>query len=132
MCTEVTVHERYWLQEVKGLQAAYKGIVAQYPDADDVLQQVYRVLGDLVSLAGCTPTNVGESEQWVHTVNAAIADKVSLAKIMKGKSLYSALYGTYTVALSELKAILHGECEKEQSPADYSHPNSCIATSGGN
>jgi hypothetical protein len=111
MCSEATAHERYWLQEVKSLQASYKGIVAQYPDADDVLQQVYRVLGDLVSLAGCTPTNVAESEQWVHTVNAAIADKVSLAKIMKGKSLYSALYETYTVALSELKAILQGSAK---------------------
>jgi hypothetical protein len=50
MCREVTAHERYWLQEVKNLQASYKSIVAQYPDADDVLQQVYRVLGDLVSL----------------------------------------------------------------------------------
>jgi hypothetical protein len=55
MCSEATAHERYWLQEVKSLQASYRGIVAQYPDAVDVLQQVYRVLGDLVSLAGCTP-----------------------------------------------------------------------------
>jgi hypothetical protein len=68
MCSEVTAHERYWLQEVKNLQASYKNIVTQYPDADDVLQQVYRVLGDLVSLAGCTPISVGESEKWTRTM----------------------------------------------------------------
>jgi hypothetical protein len=99
---------------VKNLQTSYKGIIAKHPDSDGVLQQVYKVLGDLVSLAGCTPTNVGESEQWVHTVNAAITDKISLSKILKGKSLYSALYGAYTVALtiSELKAILQGSAKK--------------------
>jgi hypothetical protein len=84
------------------------------------------VLGDLVSLAGCTPTNVGESEQWVHTVNAAIADKVNLAKILKGKSLYSALYGTYTVALSELKAILQGSAKKNSSQQATATPTAAL------
>jgi hypothetical protein len=78
MCREVTAHERFWLQEVKNLQASYKSIVAQYPDADDVLQQVYSVLGDLVSLAGCTPVSVGGSEKWIRTVDTAKSDKDSL------------------------------------------------------
>jgi hypothetical protein len=82
----MATHEQFWLQEVKNLQTSYKGIIAKSPDSNGVLQQVYKVLGDRVSLTGCTPTNVGESEQWVHTVNAAIADKVSLAKIQKEKS----------------------------------------------
>jgi hypothetical protein len=71
-----------------------------------VLQQVYRVLGDLVSLAGCTPKSVGDSDAWVRTVDAAKRDKLSLSKILKGKSFYSAVYGTYSVTLSELKTIL--------------------------
>jgi hypothetical protein len=105
MCNEVTAHEQFWLQEIKNLQTSYKSIVAKYPDADDVLQQVYKVLCDLVSLAGCTPASVGESEKWVRTVDAAKNDKASLAKIPKGKNLYSALYGTYTVTRKELKAM---------------------------
>jgi len=52
MCNQVTAHEQFGLQEVKHLQASYKSMVAKYPDAEDVLQQVYKVLGDLVSLAG--------------------------------------------------------------------------------
>jgi hypothetical protein len=117
MCNEVATHEQFWLQEVKNLQISYKGIIAKHPDSDGVLQQVYKELGDLVSLAGCTSTNAGQSEQWVHIVNAAIADKISLAKILKGKSLYSALYGTYTVALSELKAILQGSAKNSPQQA---------------
>jgi hypothetical protein len=66
-----------------------------------VLQQVYKVLGDLVSLAGCTPVSVGGSEKWVRTVATAKSDKHSLEKILKGKSLYSAVYGTCTVTLKE-------------------------------
>jgi hypothetical protein len=115
MNSETTAHERHWLQEVKSLQASYRGIVAQYPDADDVLQQVYRVLGDLVSLAGCTPKSVGESDVWVRTVDAAKRDKLSLSKILKGKSFYSAVYGTYSVTLNELKAILQGSAKKSTS-----------------
>jgi hypothetical protein len=80
MCREVTAHERFWLQEVKNLQASYKSIVAQYLHADDVLQQVYRVLGDLVSLAGCTPVSVGGSEKWIRIVDTARSDKDSLQK----------------------------------------------------
>jgi hypothetical protein len=111
----MTAHEQFWLQEVKNLQASYKSIVAKYPDADDVLQQVYKVLGDLVSLAGCTPARVGESEKWVRSVDTAKNDKAGFAKILKGKSLYSAVYGTYTVTLKELKAILQGSATKNIS-----------------
>jgi hypothetical protein len=63
MCNQVTAYEQFGLQEVKNLQASYKSMVAKYPDAANVLQQVYKVLGDLVSLAGCTPASVGESEE---------------------------------------------------------------------
>jgi hypothetical protein len=45
-------------------------------------------------------------------VNAAINNKISLSKILKGKSLYTAPYSIYTVALSELKAILQGSAKK--------------------
>jgi hypothetical protein len=126
MCNEVATHEQFWLQEVKNLQTSCKGIIANYPDSDGVLQQVYKVLGDLVSLAGCTSTNVGESEQWVHTVNAAKNDKISFSKILKGKSLYSALYGTYTVALSELKAILQGSAKKNSPQPATATPTAAL------
>jgi hypothetical protein len=115
MCSEVTAHEQVWLQVAKILQTSYKIIVTKYPDADDVLQQEYKVLGDLVSLACCTAASVGESEKWVRTVDAAENDKASLVKILKGKSLYTAVYGTYTVTLKELKAILEGSATKNIS-----------------
>jgi hypothetical protein len=64
------------------------------------MQQVYDVLGDIVSLAGCTPSNVGESEVWKAIVDHAEQDKQNLRKVLQGEGLFSALYGTYTVTLT--------------------------------
>jgi hypothetical protein len=58
---DVTARDQFWLQEVKNLQTSYKSIIYKYPDADHVLQQVYKVLGDIMSLADYT-LSVGESE----------------------------------------------------------------------
>jgi hypothetical protein len=112
MADEVTSHEFFWLQEVNNLQIAYKKIIAKYSDADSVLQQVYKVLGYILRLACCTSTSDGESEMWIRAVDTANNDKISLTKILRGKSLYSALYGTYTMTLSELKAVLQGSAKK--------------------
>jgi hypothetical protein len=49
-------------------------------------------------------------------------DKTS-AKALNGKTLFSALYGTYTVALQELKALL-----KASSPAGNSETTKCAAS----
>jgi hypothetical protein len=61
------------------------------------MQQVYHVLGDIVSLAGCTPSHVGESEAWKAIVDHAEQDKQNLCKVLQRERLFSALYGTYTV-----------------------------------
>jgi hypothetical protein len=48
-------------------------------------------------------------------VDTAKNDKDSLEKILKGKTLYSALHGTYTVTLKELKAIWQAIATKNSS-----------------
>jgi hypothetical protein len=49
---------------------------------------------------------VGDSEQWSSTVNAAKDNRQNFCRALTGKTLFSALYGTYTVDLYELKAVL--------------------------
>jgi hypothetical protein len=97
---------QYWLHQYNSLRTEYKAIVGKYPESEDVMQQVYDVLGDIVSLAGCTPSHVGESEAWKAIVDHAEQDKQNLCKVLQGKRLFSALYGTYTITLSDLKKVL--------------------------
>jgi hypothetical protein len=76
---------------------------------------VYKVLGDPVSRAGCTPVSVRASEKWVRTVDTTKNHKESFEKILMRRSLYSAVYRTYTVTLKELKAILQVIATKKNS-----------------
>jgi hypothetical protein len=48
--------EQYWLLQYNSLRSEYKAIVGKYPESENVMQQVYDVLGDIVSLAGSTPS----------------------------------------------------------------------------
>jgi hypothetical protein len=51
------------------------------------MQQVYDVLGDMVSLAGCTPSSVGESEAWKAIVDHAEKDKQNLCKVLQREKI---------------------------------------------
>jgi hypothetical protein len=84
------------------------------------MQQVYDVLGDIVNLAGCTPSIVGESEAWKAIVYRAEKDKQNLCKVLQGKRLFSALYGTYTIMLNDLKNALQSSVKKGKRNAKNS------------
>jgi hypothetical protein len=89
--------EQHWLHEYNSLQSEYTTIVNKYPEADCALKEVYKVLGDIVSLSGCTPSSVGESESWRLTTENAKQDRLNLCKVLHGKCLFSALVGTKRV-----------------------------------
>jgi hypothetical protein len=110
----ITDHEfeRQWDSEHDSLRQEYKNLVCKYPDASDIIKQVIKVLSDIVSLAKCTPVCVGKSESWQSVVNCAMQDRVNLCQVLKGKSLFRALYGVYTVTLSELKLVLQNSAAK--------------------
>jgi hypothetical protein len=80
--------------------------VQQYPDADPQLKQVFKVLGDIAYVAGHTRASVGESAQWAVIVNAAEGNGANYCKALNGKTLFSALYDSYTAILHKLKAVL--------------------------
>jgi hypothetical protein len=67
---------------------------------------LFKVLCDFEDVAEYAPPSVGESEEWTDVVNTVEENRVNFCKALHGKTLYSALYGTYSVTLKELKALL--------------------------
>jgi hypothetical protein len=81
-------------------------ISATISRSGSAIEQLLKVLGDTKDVARHIPASVGESTEWAAIVNAAEENGASYCKGLHGKPLFSALYGTYTVTLQELKAVL--------------------------
>jgi hypothetical protein len=64
-----------------------------------------KVLCDIENLANSTPLSVGESKEWAAIISSAEDNREDYRKVLKGKTLFSALYGMYTVTLLDLKEI---------------------------
>jgi hypothetical protein len=60
---------------------------------------------------------VGDSEQWSSIVSAADENGQNYCKALTGKTLFTALYGTCTVALHKLKAMLKASNQAAPSEA---------------
>jgi hypothetical protein len=97
------------------LQSEYPAFIEKYPDADTQYRKLLKVLCTTEDVAGCTPTAVGESAEWTAVVSIMEEDWASYCKALSGKALFSALYGTYTVALQELKALLKVSTTRPQT-----------------
>jgi hypothetical protein len=114
-------HEDHWKEELSSLSDESSDIIKKYPDTAIVIKQVTNILSDLVSLAGCTPVQVGESDAWKKVVENAKQDRLNFCQILKGKRLFLALCGMYTVVLNDLKIVLKESVRKvvmkEKTPA---------------
>jgi hypothetical protein len=108
-------YQAFWTEKRKTLKAESKRLLSQSPDADIQLKQLFKVLCDIEDVAGYTPTSVGDSAQWSSIVNTAEENRLNFCKALDGKTLYSALYGTYTVTLQELKALLKASASTNQT-----------------
>jgi hypothetical protein len=97
--------QKFWADKQSTLKSEYPALVNKYPDSDALIKQVYKVLRNIEDLAGYTPPVVGESSDWTSVVDSA-ENRANYCKVLSGKTLFSALYGTYTVTLNALKAIL--------------------------
>jgi hypothetical protein len=67
---------------------------------------LFKLLCDIEDLAGCTPASVGESVEWATIVSHAEENRANYYQPLKGGSLFSALYGMYTVTMNALKTAL--------------------------
>jgi hypothetical protein len=63
------------------------------------------MLCDIEDVANHTPPLVGQSEEWVAITNSA-ENRKNYCKVLRCKTLFSALYGTYTVTSNERKSVL--------------------------
>jgi hypothetical protein len=85
---EVLGFEKLRISEFECLRSQYKVLVQKYQESDCVMKQVYDILSDIVS--------VGKSADLAIIVNNAVEDRNNLCEILKGKKLFSALYGIHT------------------------------------
>jgi hypothetical protein len=77
-------------------------------------------------MARYTPASVGESEQWSSIDSKVEENRQNFCKALTGKTLLSALYCMYIVALHKLKAVL-----KANTPAgQFKTPKSAATQDG--
>jgi hypothetical protein len=113
-------YQAFWAKRRSSLQSEYQVLVKQHPDADTEYRLLYETLCDTEDLAGYTPAAIGESDQWTAIVSTAEDNRASYCKALSGKLLISALYGTYTLALKELKSILKPATRRVEPPHQMS------------
>jgi hypothetical protein len=101
-------------EELSSLSDESSEIIKKYPDTALVIIQVTNILSVLVCLAVCTPVHVGESDAWKKVVENAKQDRLNFCQILKGKRLFLALCGTYTVVLNDLNIVLK-ECVRKEA-----------------
>jgi hypothetical protein len=99
-------YQAFWAERRASLKSEYQGLIKQYPDAETQYRLLYKTFCRIGEVAACTPAAVVESAEWTAIVNTAEDNRASYCKALSGKLLYCALYGTYTVALTELKSLL--------------------------
>jgi hypothetical protein len=88
------------------LKSEYHHLIKQYPDADPPYRLLYNAICNIEDLAGCTPAADGEIAEWTEIIIAAEDNRASYCKALSGSVPFSALNGSYTVALIELKSLL--------------------------
>jgi hypothetical protein len=71
-------YEDCWKNEYDSLWTESKDLIAESPEAKDVIQCVLKALSDIVSLAFCMPTKIGQSEEWSKIVDTAQEDSETL------------------------------------------------------
>jgi hypothetical protein len=81
-------------------------LVAKHPDAEVQLRQPFKILCDTEDVADYTPASMGKSVEGLSIVNTVEGNRTSYCRALTGKTLFSALHGTYTVTLNELKTML--------------------------
>jgi hypothetical protein len=89
------------------------------PDADARLKQLFKVVCDIEAHSSFG----GGERAWSSIVNIADENRHNFYKALNGKTLFSALHGTHTVALEESEALL-----KASSPTSKSETTKSAAS----
>jgi hypothetical protein len=105
-----------WSKLNECLRLEYGNIIQQHPGAEAVMERLSGVIVHIAQLAGSTPAAVGESPKWTLIVQSMADTTRNLQQLLKGKHLYSALYGVYTEVLHDLTAVVEESAFKEETP----------------
>jgi hypothetical protein len=108
-------YQTLWTNTFCALKSEYQTLVQQYPEEDAQLKQLLPVLGDIEDVARYIPASIGESAEWSAIVHTTEGNGVSYCKGLHGKPLLSALYGTYTVTLQEVKTVVKARTLADQT-----------------
>jgi hypothetical protein len=111
----VPTYQQFWTDKRSALKTENSDIVATHPDAIASMHQLHKVLCAIEDLASFTHSTVGESVEWAAIVSSAEDNRKSFCKALRSKPLFSALYGTYTVTLNELKNVLKASSQTGQT-----------------
>jgi hypothetical protein len=98
-------YQAYWTDKRQTLKSSTSNWWHNFPTSKHSWNSCSNCC-DIEDVAGYTPPSVGDSEEWSSIVNEAEANQINFCKALTGKTLFSALYGTYTVTLRELRALL--------------------------
>jgi hypothetical protein len=111
----VPQYQTLWTNKLSALKSEYQILVQQYPEADAQVKQLLQVVGDIEDVARHIPAPVGENAEWSAIVNAAEENGANYCIGLHEKPLFSALYGTYTITLQELKAVIKARTRADQT-----------------
>jgi hypothetical protein len=64
-------HQTFWTNKRSTLKSEHQTLVQQYPDADEQLKQLLKLLVDIEDVARHIPGSVGKSVEWSVIANAA-------------------------------------------------------------
>jgi hypothetical protein len=114
-------YQAFWMDTCNRLKSKYQQLIGQFPDAQ--LKKLFKVICDIEEMARYTPASGDESGQWSSIVNRAEKNRQNFCKALTGKTLISALYDMYKVALHELQVMV-----KASTPAGQSKTPKSTAT----
>jgi hypothetical protein len=63
-------YQAFWAAKCASLQAEYKTLIENYPDADTQYWQLFKVLCNVEEVASYTPAVIGENAEWATIVSA--------------------------------------------------------------
>jgi hypothetical protein len=95
-----------WDRQAVIAQTQYKDRTNKYSDVAPTMKQLLKLLCDIEPLANSTPIAAGESKKWAAVISSTEDNRENYCKVLKGKTLFCALCGTYTVTLHDLRKVL--------------------------
>jgi hypothetical protein len=108
-------YQTFWTNKRSALKPEYQTLVQQYPDTEAQPKQIFKLLGDIEDVPRHISASAGELRSGLLLLSAAEENGTSYCKALHGKTLFSALCGTYTVTLHKFKAVLKASAIADQS-----------------